>query len=65
MITADITSISSCQKFANPDGSIEVQYEALSGALAGFCQVTATNPMEITKIRMQMQALQPPEKRMK
>ena len=30
---------------------------------AGFCQVIATNPMEITKIRMQVQATLPPEQR--
>lgn len=30
---------------------------------AGFCQVVATNPMEIVKIRMQMQALLPPAER--
>uniref|UniRef100_A0A7S1CAX8 Uncharacterized protein n=1 Tax=Bicosoecida sp. CB-2014 TaxID=1486930 RepID=A0A7S1CAX8_9STRA len=45
------------------DGHIPVQFEALSGALAGLCQVTATNPMEITKIRMQMQMTLPVEKR--
>lgn len=38
--------------------------EMLSGAMAGFCQVIATNPMEITKIRMQMQALLPESERM-
>jgi solute carrier family 25 aspartate/glutamate transporter 12/13 len=26
----------------------------LAGAAAGFCQVIATNPMEIVKIRMQL-----------
>lgn len=30
---------------------------------AGFCQVIATNPMEITKIRMQVQATLPKEQR--
>lgn len=29
-------------------------YEVLSGAGAGFCQVVATNPMEIVKIRLQV-----------
>jgi len=33
------------------DGSITLQNEMIAGALAGFCQVIATNPMEITKIR--------------
>lgn len=35
----------------------------MAGGGAGFCQVIATNPMEITKIRMQMQATLPPEQR--
>jgi len=43
----------------NPDGSIALHNEILAGAGAGTCQVIATNPMEITKIRMQMQALLP------
>ena len=30
---------------------------------AGFCQCVATNPMEITKIRMQVQATLPKEER--
>ena len=30
---------------------------------AGFCQCIATNPMEITKIRMQVQATLPKEER--
>ena len=30
---------------------------------AGFCQCIATNPMEITKIRMQVQATLPVEQR--
>lgn len=30
---------------------------------AGFCQCIATNPMEITKIRMQVQATLPKEQR--
>lgn len=46
------------------DGSIALHHEILAGASAGFCQVIATNPMEITKIRMQMQALLPEAERM-
>jgi len=46
------------------DGSITLIREVMSGAGAGFCQVIATNPMEITKIRMQMQATLPAEQRM-
>lgn len=41
------------------DGSISVFSEILAGGGAGICQVIATNPMEITKIRMQMQATLP------
>jgi solute carrier family 25 aspartate/glutamate transporter 12/13 len=43
----------------NEDGSISVFNEILAGGGAGICQVVATNPMEITKIRMQMQATLP------
>jgi solute carrier family 25 aspartate/glutamate transporter 12/13 len=35
----------------------------MAGAGAGLCQVIATNPMEIVKIRCQMQALLPVEQR--
>ncbi|PJF18656.1 Mitochondrial substrate/solute carrier domain-containing protein [Paramicrosporidium saccamoebae] len=35
---------------------LPVQYGMASGAIAGFCQVIATNPMEITKIQMQLAA---------
>lgn len=47
------------EKFEKEDGSISLLHEVLSGAGAGFCQVIATNPMEVSKIRMQMQALLP------
>ncbi len=47
------------EQFEKEDGSIELQHEILAGAGAGFVQVIATNPMEITKIRMQMQATLP------
>ena len=36
----------------------------LAGALAGFCQVSATNPMEIVKLRMQLQNLTPAAERL-
>ena len=39
----------------NGDGRIRLWQEMLSGALAGFVQVAATNPMEIVKLRMQLQ----------
>lgn len=47
----------------NEDGSISLINEIISGATAGMVQVIATNPMEITKIRLQMQMLEPPEHR--
>jgi len=49
--------------FEREDGSIALHHEMISGAAAGFCQVIATNPMEITKIRLQMQATLPPAQR--
>lgn len=36
--------------------TLPIQYGVLAGASAGFCQVVATNPMEIVKIRMQLAA---------
>jgi hypothetical protein len=33
---------------------LPIQYGMISGATAGFCQVIATNPMEITKIQLQI-----------
>src|SRR3989338_5437320 len=47
----------------NEDGSIDLAKEMLAGASAGFCQVIATNPMELLKIRMQMQATLPQAER--
>jgi solute carrier family 25 aspartate/glutamate transporter 12/13 len=35
---------------------LSIPYLAASGAIAGTCQVIATNPMEVVKIRMQMSA---------
>eukprot|EP01036_Dinobryon_divergens_P027510 gene27510-36299_t len=49
--------------FEREDGSIALHHEVVAGAGAGTCQVIATNPMEITKIRMQMQALLPAAER--
>lgn len=51
------------EKFEKDDGSIEVHEEILAGGGAGLCQVIATNPMEILKIRMQVQALLPKAER--
>ncbi|KAI5475205.1 mitochondrial carrier protein [Pseudohyphozyma bogoriensis] len=40
----------------NPDtGKISVGWELLAGGTAGGCQVVFTNPLEIIKIRLQMQ----------
>ncbi|KAI1309967.1 hypothetical protein EDD11_003947 [Mortierella claussenii] len=48
------------------EDKLAIQYGMLSGATAGFCQVIATNPMEIVKIQMQVagaQKLAPGEQR--
>ncbi|KAK8792017.1 hypothetical protein WA158_005394 [Blastocystis sp. Blastoise] len=45
------------------DGRLPLWKEVIAGAGAGFCQVIATNPMEITKIRMQVQATLPAAER--
>ncbi|RKP31060.1 mitochondrial carrier [Metschnikowia bicuspidata] len=39
----------------NDDGSITMPWEILAGSSAGGCQVFFTNPLEIVKIRLQMQ----------
>lgn len=36
------------------EDKLAIQYGMLAGATAGFCQVIATNPMEIVKIQMQV-----------
>lgn len=43
---------------ADEHGELSVGRQILAGAGAGFFQVSATNPMEIVKIRMQMQAIE-------
>jgi len=40
---------------ANGDGKIRLHQEILSGGAAGLLQVVVTNPMEIVKLRMQLQ----------
>jgi solute carrier family 25 (mitochondrial aspartate/glutamate transporter), member 12/13 len=40
---------------SNGDGQIRLWQEMAAGAGAGFFQVAATNPMEIVKLRMQLQ----------
>jgi len=49
--------------FTDENGHIPLYKELLAGALAGFCQVSATNPMEICKIRMQLMNDLPVEQR--
>jgi hypothetical protein len=50
-------------RLKNADGSIAVPYEMAAGATAGFCQVIVTSPMEMYKIRMQLQNKKPLELR--
>lgn len=38
-----------------PDDKLPLKFGMLAGAMAGFCQVLATNPMEMVKIQMQLQ----------
>lgn len=45
----------------NGNGKIKIHQEMMSGAGAGFCQVIATNPMELLKIRMQLEGNRPVE----
>ncbi|KAG0245805.1 hypothetical protein BGX31_006097 [Mortierella sp. GBA43] len=48
------------------EDKLAIKYGMLAGATAGFCQVIATNPMEIVKIQMQVagsQKLEPGEQR--
>ena len=43
-------------KFSDPKtGAIDYKYELLAGGSAGACQVIFTNPLEIVKIRLQIQ----------
>lgn len=41
--------------FTKDDNSIKLQWEILAGGSAGACQVVFTNPLEIVKIRLQVQ----------
>ncbi|KAI1006207.1 Calcium-binding mitochondrial carrier protein [Podosphaera aphanis] len=41
--------------FSTKDGSIRLPHEILAGGTAGACQVIFTNPLEIVKIRLQVQ----------
>jgi hypothetical protein len=45
-------------------GVLTLPNQILAGAAAGFCQVSATNPMEIVKLRMQLQNLKPAAERL-
>lgn len=44
---------------SNGDNSIKLYQEMIAGAGAGFCQVIATNPMELLKIRVQLENAKP------
>ncbi|TEY54941.1 hypothetical protein BOTCAL_0235g00130 [Botryotinia calthae] len=41
--------------FSTKDGNIQLKHEILAGGMAGGCQVVFTNPLEIVKIRLQVQ----------
>ncbi|KAI9325181.1 mitochondrial carrier domain-containing protein [Obelidium mucronatum] len=43
------------RSLVNPDGSIHLSAEILAGCMAGGSQVIFTNPLEIVKIRLQVQ----------
>jgi len=45
------------------DGNIALMHEVLAGGSAGLCQVVATNPMEIVKLRCQLQSTLPAAER--
>jgi len=45
------------------NGEISLPNQVLAGGTAGFCQVVATNPMEIVKLRVQLQATLPAAER--
>lgn len=42
-------------KMSDADGNITLNAELFAGGMAGACQVVFTNPLEIVKIRLQMQ----------
>jgi len=50
----DITREKLASRLKVPVDQLPTSYGMLAGATAGFCQVIATNPMEIVKIRMQV-----------
>lgn len=41
--------------FSAKNGEIKISHEILAGGMAGGCQVVFTNPLEIVKIRLQVQ----------
>lgn len=51
------------EKLADENGKVSLGNSIIAGGGAGFCQVAATNPMEITKIRMQLQSTLPAAER--
>ena len=52
------------EKLTLANGELPLPRQMLAGASAGFCQVIATNPMEIVKLRMQLQNLKPVAERL-
>ena len=42
------------QKYKIDQGELPLKFGIIAGSTAGFCQVIVTNPMEMTKIQMQM-----------
>ena len=42
------------RNFFRKDGVVPLPFEMLAGGAAGGCHVIFTNPLEITKIRMQL-----------
>eukprot|EP00038_Savillea_parva_P023268 m.40229 g.40229 ORF g.40229 m.40229 type:complete len:311 (-) comp5938_c0_seq1:294-1226(-) len=54
------------EKLTDPvTGELPISRQVIAGGLAGFLQVSATNPMEIVKLRVQLQNMyKPPELRL-
>eukprot|EP00035_Acanthoeca_spectabilis_P012300 m.219580 g.219580 ORF g.219580 m.219580 type:complete len:292 (-) comp15584_c0_seq4:517-1392(-) len=53
------------EKLTDPvTNELPIGRQILAGGLAGFLQVSATNPMEIVKLRMQLQNLKPAAERL-
>eukprot|EP00041_Stephanoeca_diplocostata_P013639 m.240379 g.240379 ORF g.240379 m.240379 type:complete len:294 (-) comp19413_c0_seq1:406-1287(-) len=53
-----------CDLLQDSKGDISLGNRIVAGGMAGFLQVSATNPMEIVKLRMQLQNLKPAAERL-